>query len=395
MLKKKLCWIALGCIVGGMGCSGSESGDGPSGPSSYVIGAGIFSPQGITSYAGVTDSLAADAELSIGEAIEVPGLSLLYVRTGSGEFFIDSISELIMRKYRVVEGEITQEGRLSFANLGFSSTSRLSQNVFVSATESYLVDSSTLQLVRWNPETMEILDSEELEGIARDDGNALVYTPVIRDGEAFFPFAYSNPGDDFIRPEAVMLVLNLADGSSRVISDSTCGDGIYSMLAENGDIYLASGTANASLEYLNREGVGASCIRRIRAGADDFDPDYHPTFGELTGGEVGGGMAPGVDGSVYFRNLEPDLLTGDPATSSELLAQAAWGFLKLDLASEAVSATEFTPSAGRFTVVFAGDRAFVSESEANFASSRLVETTVDPPLTGIEVTGIAAALGEL
>ena len=386
-----LTWT-LACVC--VGCS-SDSDGGSSGPASYVIGAGLFSPPDITSYAGVTDSLDADAELPLRNTIEVPGLSLLYVRTGSGEFFIDSISELIMRKYRVIDGSITEEGRLSFANLGFSSTSRLSQNVFVSATQSYLVDSGTLQLVEWNPETMEIVEVEELEGIARDDGNPLVYAPVVRDGKAFFPFAYYDPINDFIRPEAVMLVLDLEAGTYRVISDSTCGDGIYSMLADNGDIYLASGTGNASLEYLEREGVGPACIRRVPAGSEEFDPEYHPTFAELTGGQVGGGLAPGVDGSVYFRNLEPDLLVGDPATLSEMLAEAAWGLSKLDLDGEAVSPTEFEPSAGRFTVVFAGDRAFVSESEANFSSSRLVETTVDPPRPGITVTGLAAALGEL
>ena len=192
-----------------------------------------------------------------------------------------------------------------------------------------------------------------------------------------------------------MLILELASGSYRVISDSTCGDGIYSMLASNGDIYLASGTANASLDYLGRAGVGPACIRRILAGSEEFDPSYHPTFSELTGGEFAGGLAPGVDGSVYFRTLEPDLLVGDPALSSEMLTQAAWGFSKLNLADGTVSTTDFQPSAGRFTVVFAGDRAFVSESEANFATSRLVETTVDPPEPRITVTGIVASLGVL
>ena len=397
-----LCASVAGCSddgeSGGTGGEGGTGGDGGTGgvePTTFVVGAGLFVPPDITSYVGITTSLGSDGEIPLEETIEVPGLSLLYVPGGTREFFIDSITELFLTKYRVEDGTIRQVDRLSFAGLGFATSSRLSQNVFVSSTQAYLVDSSTLQIVEWNPEAMEIVDTEEIAGLQRDDGLALVYQPVIRDGEAFFPFAYYDAPNDFIRPEAVMLVLDLESGDYRLISDSTCGDGIYPMLDDAGDIYLASGVANAALEYLGREGVGAACVRRIRAGQDDFDPDFHPTLSEMSGGQVGGGIARGPEGTAYVRVLNPDLIQGDPATSTPMLAAPVWDWAVLDLGSQTLAPTDIPTSAGRFTVLSVDDRTFVTLSTADFSRTTLLEVSEDPPVSGIEVSGIAAGLGKL
>ncbi|MEM8609089.1 MAG: hypothetical protein AAGF92_18440 [Myxococcota bacterium] len=386
-----------GSGTGGVGATatGGAGGTGGTASAGFVLGAGLFVPPDITSYAGVTDSLGPDGELPLEETIEVPGISLLYVPGGTGEFFIDSISELFLTKYTVEDGTISQGDRLSFANLGFATSSRLSQNVFVSSTRAYLVDSSTLQIVEWNPEAMEIVGTEEIDGLLRDDGLPLVYQPVVRDGEAFFPFAYFDSPNDFIRPEAVMLVLDLETGDYRLISDDTCGDGIYPMIDDSGDIYLASGVANAALEYLGREGVGAACVRRIRAGEDDFDPDFHPTFAEMSGGDVGGGIAQGPDGTAYVRLLNTDLIQGDPATSGAMLAAPIWDWSLLDLGSETLSPTDIAASAGRFTVLSVDGRTFVTLSTADFSRTTLLEVSEDPPVAGIEVSGIAAGLGAL
>lgn len=384
---------AVGCSDDG-GAAGSGGGGGE--PSTFVVGAGLFVPPAdFSAYAGITDSLGPDGEVRLEESIEVPGIALLYIREGTGEFFIDSISELLLTKYVVEDGTIAQAGELSFSGLGFSTSSRLSHNVFVSDTQAYLVDSSSLQLVEWNPMSMEIVATEDLVGLDRDDGASLVYQPVIRDREAFFPFAYFDSQNDFIRPEAVMLVLDLDTGDYRLISDDTCGDGIYAMLADDGDIYLASGVANAALEYLGREGAGQSCIRRIRAGADDFDPDYHPTFVSLSGSEVGGGVARGPDGTAYVRVLDPTLITDDPATSREMLASPIWEWAVVDLASGAFAPADIEASAGRFTVLVADGRTFVTLSTQDFSRTQLLEVSEDPPVRGIEVSGIAAGLGKL
>jgi len=410
-MMNRLTWL-LGLALAAMGCSddtgaggagaagtgGGGAGTGGSGgaeASTFVVSAALFVPPDISSYAGITDSLGSDGEVPLDETIEVPGISLLYVPGGTGEFFIDSITELFLTRYEVQDGTIAQTGRLSFAGLGFATSSRLSQNVFVSSTRAYLVDSSTLQIVEWNPEEMIIVSTEEIVGLERDDGLPLVYQPVVRDGEAFFPFAYFDAPNDFIRPEAVMLVLDLETGDYRLIADDTCGDGIYPMLTDAGDIYLASGVANAALEYLGREGVGSTCLRRIRAGEDGFDPDYHPTFSEISGGEFGGGIAQGPDGTAYVRVLNESLIAGDPATSNVMLAASIWDWAVLDLGAESLSPADIQTSAGRFTVLSVDDRTFVSLSTADFSRTTLLEVSEDPPVAGIEVSGIAAGLGRL
>ena len=361
----------------------------------YVLGAGLFLPGNRTSYVGLTPSLGPHGEIVMAETIEVPGISLLYVREGQGEFFVDSITELLLTKYEVDDGRILQRGQLSFARLGFSSDSRLSHNVFVSDSRAFLVDSSTLQLVEWNPSTMEIVDTERLEGLARDDGSPLVYAPVVRDEKAFFPFAYFDEQNDFIRPEAVMLVLDLESREYEVISDDSCGDGVYPMLTSTGDMYLASGVANGALEYLGREGVGQACLRRIPAGSEAFDPDYHPTFRELTGGQVGGGIARGPDDTALVRVLDPSALPPGVATSGEMLAVAAWAWWRIDFSSGLLSPTTLDLSAGRFTVLSAESRTFVTLSERDFSRTVLLEVGVDPPVVGVEVSGIASGLGRL
>jgi len=380
--------------TGGGGAGGNGGSGGVASPT-FVASAGLFVPPDITSYVGITDSLGPDGEIPLDETIEVPGISLLYVPGGTGEFFIDSMSELFLTKYEVQDGRIAEVDRLSFAGLGFATSSGLSQNVFVSSTRAYLVDSSTLQIVEWNPEAMAIVGTEAIDGLQRDDGVPFVYQPVVRDGEAFFPFAYSDAPNDFIRTEAVMLVLDLDTGDYRLISDGACGDGVYPMLTDAGDIYLASGVANAALACLGREGVGPACLRRIRAGEDDFDPDYHPTFSEISGGEFGGGIARGPEGTAYVRVLNESLIAGDPATSNVMLAAPIWDWAVLDLKAESLTPADIETSAGRFTVLSVDDRTFVSLSTADFSRTTLLEVSEDPPVAGIEVSGIAAGLGKL
>lgn len=390
-------WVCTLVWVAACGDSegGAAAGSGGAEVPQYVVASTLFSLEGMSSYVGLTPSLGEDAEIALSDSVEVPGIALLYVREGEGEFFVDSVSELVLTKYGLEDGEIVRLGQLSFAGLGFSSVSRLSVNVFVSDSRAFLVDSGTLRLVEWNPTAMEIVDTEDLVGLARDDGLPFVYPPVVRDGKAFFPFAYFDAQNDFIRPEAVMLVLDLASGDYEVISDSSCGDGVYPMLTSGGDIYLSSGVANAALEYLEREGAGPACLRRIPAGTDDFDPSYHPTFRELTGSEVGGGIARGPDGTAYIRVLEPSALPPGLATSTEMLAVPAWAWWRIDLSDDSLSPTTLAPSAGRFTVLSAEGRTFVTLSELDFSRTVLLEVGVDPPAAGIEVSGIVAGLGRL
>ncbi len=362
----------------------------------FVVSAAIFAPgSDISSYVGVVPNLGADATLDPAGAIEVAGLSLLYVKEGSGEFFVDSVANLTLTKYAIADGQPEARGQLSFSGLGFATTQRTSANVFASDTRAYLIDSGTLQMVVWNPATMEIDETVALDGLARDGFFPFVYVPVVRGRTAFFPFAYSDPVGDTTRPESVVLALDLDTGTRTVLTDDSCGDAVYAMLAENGDIYLASGTANAATEYLGRTGIGESCLRRIPAGSMAFDEDYHPAIASFVDGDIAGGLIAGPDGSVYVRVLEDGALPPDLALSAQILAAPAWSWWRLDLESGSAALASIAPSAGRFTTFEVSGKTYATQSTANFSSTILIETTMDPPISGLEILGIASGLGRL
>ncbi|HJL14941.1 MAG TPA: hypothetical protein RMH99_04755 [Sandaracinaceae bacterium LLY-WYZ-13_1] len=361
----------------------------------YVVSAATFGPGGIDSYVGLVPSLGDDATLDPADAIEVPGVALLYVREGSGEFFVDSVSALTLTKYGVEGGRPVERGQLSFAGLGFPTTQRTSANVFASETRAYLIDSGTLQMVRWNPSEMTIDETVDLSELA-GDVPALVYAPVVRDGTAFFPFAYYDPASDTIQAESVVLAVDLEDGSRTVLRDDRCGDAIYALLTESGDILLGSGTVNAATEYLGREGAGASCLRRIPAGALAFDEAFHPPIADFVEADHAGGLIAGPDGDVYVRALDASALPPEVATSAEAVAAPAWTWWRVDLdAGTATEAVDLGASAGRFTAFEVEGRTFATRSAADFSSTTLLETTVEPPAERLSVTGIVGALGRL
>ncbi|MEM1414835.1 MAG: hypothetical protein AAGH15_08035 [Myxococcota bacterium] len=363
----------------------------------YVVSAGTFTPSGINSYVGLAPELGPEVTLDPSDAIEVPGIALLYVRPGSGEFFVDSVSNLTLTKYEVSDGAFVERAQLGFAGLGFSSVQRLSANAFASDTRAYLVESGTLQLVTWNPTTMEIVDTEELSELAPDDEavSAFVYAPVLRDGFAFFPFAYSDPVADEVLPEAVMLVLDLANGTTRVIRDASCGDAIYPMTTPSGDIVIASGTVNAAGEFLERPRVGASCLRRIPAGSLDFDPDYHPTIASFVDGDTAGGLVPGPAGSAFVRVLLEERVPSTTASTTPLTAAPLWSWWRIDIEAGTGVVAPIDPSAGRFTAFSVGGRSFATVSAADFSRTTLLETTAEPPVAALDLQGIAAGIGRL
>lgn len=388
----------LGTVVLGVGCTDAVGEDveptGTPPDPGYVVSAAVFSPEGINSYVGTVPTLGAEATLDPTRTIEVPGLSLLYVQEGSGAFFVDSVTGLTLTKYTVTDNVPEQQGQLGFSGLGFATTQRISANVFASATRAYLVDSGTLQLVIWNPEAMTIEETIGLDELARDEP-AFVYQPVVRDGVAYFPFAYSDPVEDVVRPESVVLAIDLDDASRTILTDDACGDAIYPLLTDSGDIYLGSGTVNAATEFLGRPTAGASCLRRIPAGSMAFDADYHPSISSFVDGDYAGGLIAGPDGDVYIRVLDDSVVPDDLATSSQVVAAPIWSWWRVDLEDGTATRAALEPSAGRFTVFEVQGRTFATQSSADFARTTLLETTVEPPEPRLELLGIASGLGAL
>lgn len=377
-----------------LGCDEAYGSSNDGGDARFVVAAANFGATGIESYAGVLPTLEAGASLDLSQTVASGGLSLLYAQQGTGRFFLDSIEQLTLTRYSVVDGRIEQDGRLSFAELGFSTTNRTAANAFASSTRAYLIDSSTLQMIVWNPEAMTIDDTVDLSELARAE-SPLVYGPAFRGRIAFYLFAYYERGEDRIRGEAVVLSLDLDTGSYEVTTDDQCGDAIFTHLDASGDLYFASGTANASMERLGRRGVGPSCLRRIRSGERTFDPDYHPTLRSLTDGAVAGAMARAADHRVYIRVLEESAAPQSPVTSNELMAAAAWSWWLLNLETGEAEPTDLPLTAGRFAVLTADERAFVTLSSADFAETILFETTVDPPAPSLVVDGIASGIARL
>ena len=374
------------------GASPDLAGPAPSGP--YVVAATRIAPDGFSTFVDVVDALGPDTVVDPSSGVEVPGIALLYAEEGRGEVFVDSVSNLTLTKYSVEGGALVERGQLGFMGLGFSTVRRLSANAFASPTRAYLVESGTLQLVTWNPEPMTIVETRELSELAPgDEGiDVFVYAPILRDRVAFFPFAYSDAMADEVLGVALVLALDLDDGTTTVLRDEACGDAIYARLTTSGDILFGSGTVNAAGELLMRPRVGASCLRRIPAGELAFDADFSAAIASFVDGSIAGGLVAGPGDDVLVRVLDEARVSDSAATTTAVVAAPAWSWWRVDVAAGEALRTTIASSTGRFTTFTVGDRTFATVSEADFSRTTLIETSTEPPAAALELPGIATGI---
>ncbi len=318
-------WLAASVLVS---CSsgGTSSPDGApvEGPL-YAVSNTLLIEDSVTSYVAVVDSLDRSASVDLDEALELPGSARAYGLESANVVYLTSSEAPTMTEVTFNSAGRPAKGRVvSFANLGVDVTSGGNVNLHLSPTKAYFVSQSTLEIVIWNPQAMEVVATLPLglEPTAKYP-DVYFYPRPIMIGERLV--LVSNQSGDVSGPGVFVTVV---DTSKDWVASSTLEPRCHSMLQSgldaNGDRYFASSDYAAAEHFLLPDLVPAPCLLRMRQGEIAFDADWSRNLDSELETQIWTGVTQGADGHVYVQ--------GTDDTTSAIAAAAELGAYEVTVA---------------------------------------------------------------
>jgi hypothetical protein len=382
---------------------------GPEAPSSsaslYAVTTQRYSPDQDLAYVELVNDID-DVGGALTTTLEIPGYGLAVGPSRGGTLYVASDQAATVTRYAVTHGDSTtasqfeERGVLSFAALGVGAIfAYAGQFQFVSPTKAYFLDSESLQAIIWNPADMTITSSLDLSPLAVPD-LAVTFDgePTRRDRDLVVVAAYYDIEAAHVARETRVAFLDVTTDTVQIASDTRCGYITHSVLAPNGDIYLASDTWAVAIHQTSAGDAPDSCMLRIKAGEHEIDPTYRADIAALTGSTIAGSLLPGQGNTAYVRGFDTSLFQGDIQSYDEIWSAAAWRWYSLELGADAPATLVDALPVGApssLQLPFEG-RTFSNVSEADYRSSRLLDMGAEGgPLDVGTVPGIPVGIVRL
>jgi hypothetical protein len=342
-----------------------------------------------------TPSLAAGATVDESQGIPVPDVVSLFGIEGSGRAYSTAAQTAVVTRYDVAtNGTITPGPTVSFANFGLSGGFSTRSIVLVSPTKGYLFDDTTLQAITFDPDKMTTGKAIDLSAMKQTGyvTNFSYSIPVRNSTQIVVTAYYYDQTYSKSIPQTTVALIDTASDGVTVVNDTRCGDFSTIAAAPNGDLYFASDTYAGSLNRAGGTSIApASCMLRMAAGSNSFDPNFFVTMSTLTGTKCAGGVVPGHGNSIWVRGFDETI---SPVTSTttalQILGAPAWRWFQIDLANPTAPGTmsSFAPSAGELKYFIVGGHALVDNGSADFMNTNEVDMTASgAPVQGALVKG--------
>jgi len=385
---------ALGALllVGAGGCGSDAGGTGGAGDAGsgtaepqYAVAQTVYDADGNpTGYFQVVSSL--EGNLNLDNAREIPGGVGLFGAPETGRVWIGNGESPTIQRYVVSEsGAIDEDGpSISLANFGITATSQSSDRVpFISPSKAYFIEGTGETIVVWDPEAMEVEGTISITLPAREGFRTnLEAWPTRVDNRLYIAFGWWDFANARVDPGAGVAVIDTENDSVvSVTEDPRCAGIFHSAAASDGYIYYACGVYPAAAHRIfGDSNAPESCLLRIRAGDDEFDPDFYVPIASLTGGRPGGELV-GRGDDLFLRvfdEAESGLTIDNETTTFDMTSAVAWRWWRLG--AGAASAEELTSlsysAAGSAPYVMNG-RVFTSQANADYSESTLVEMSAE------------------
>ena len=352
-----------------------DGGDDPSDDEPvYVVHSTIDTDDLRVGYLVTTSSIEGDVEVDVTRGIEVPGGGYLYAPPNGGYVLIGGSEEPTFTRYGLdADGNLREGKTVSFANLGVSSTYR--HVIFVSDEQAYFLDESQIQLVRFNPTTMEIDRAIPVDDFRCKESDTTFGTPIRRSDGYYFPRGCWD--QDITSPGTSLVHLDPETDEVTVTQESRCMGLQVGFAADSGDAYWFS-DFEASVEWtFQRLETTHDCALRLRAGEDSFDPGWELDLTTRTGGVSAVPAVPAGGSKIWVKVFEPSAFDGDVPVDEIDWGLAAWRWGRLDVESdepvELDESADLVVSYGYPIVV--GERSFSPVANSDYSASTLTELT--------------------
>ncbi|MEM6930635.1 MAG: hypothetical protein AAF602_27115 [Myxococcota bacterium] len=269
----------------GLGCAPESPEPAEAGPTGYVLGSVVITPDGRTSYFQVLDDLEPDAPITNEGAVETPGNSVMMVH--GADVFVGLADEPVWVRYTVdAAGQLSETGRVSFAGQGLRRIEF--GNVVVDDDLAVTVSAERFVAIVWNPRTMRILRTVDLAHLRRSNFILETFTTSAHDGLVYIPGRWGNVPAGRVYHAVSMTILDPRAGVVMGIAeDERCASGGRPVFDADGIAYVMGDGRNLSAQMIANSGgepAEPTCLLRILPGATEFDPEWHVEIPSLTGG---------------------------------------------------------------------------------------------------------------
>ena len=204
------------------------------------------------------------------------------------------------------------------------------KNAFYSDTRAFIFNLPAGEIVEWNPRDMAITarhQVEPLENPGAHTGNAY------RSGDRFLlPIGGHNWETLELDPVTVVAIFDPEQMTVTYATDDRAPSTFEAFVAENGDFYALPDRATSYLRHYFAPDVGGppGGLIRIKAGEDEFDPDYYERLDELAGGRALAQIFP-VTGTKWLVEALPDISEYPPLERAEELFEMPVSLRLVDL----------------------------------------------------------------
>lgn len=355
----------------------------------YALVTQMLTEDAVSSRVLVTDSLTGTVALD--GALTIPGHAIGFGPHTAGELFVGSDTAPTLTRYTLRSDDILEaQGSIDFAEHGITSIAEhAGQLHFVSATKAYYIDTSTPQLVVWNPSSLTTTFAVALEDLTVDGAQLSVSTDPLRVGDQLITFAaWQTLGAPGIVPRAAVIAIDTSTDTVRIASDDRCGFARDGALGADGKVYLATQAYGTAAHRLGH--APAPCFLRYDPATASFDVDYYRAA-QVSGGRLAGSLVRGPADSVFLRWLDETAVTvHDGLHPRSLVGASAWGWATL-VPGEAMQSTvidEALRMPGSSPTHRLGALVFVADLSSDGATTALRElTTSGPAANALTVPG--------
>jgi hypothetical protein len=235
-----------------------------------MLSVATFNPEGRQIYVGAFPELpegnvGTDNMVEFGDA---------YVYTYDGAIFVWEREALQITRFDVDDDyKLIRGGSVSFMEFGLQLSA---DHVFASPTRAYVMLATENRMVVWNPTTMEIESSFELEFPDRKGFDTYAAPLGVSGDRVYWALLTTNFDALEVYPKNVIAFTDARkDGPVTFVEDDRCVPSLGGYIVSSGDIYLVGGAdADAVANYNTDANYPGSCVVRVPAGSDEFDPDY-------------------------------------------------------------------------------------------------------------------------
>jgi hypothetical protein len=276
----------------------------------YVVSTSVLSEDTATSYLAVVDSLDDGPRVELGDALELGGGASAYGPAGKGVVYATSSEDGTMTEVTFDADGKPDVGRVvSFTQLGITATTGGNVHYFVSPTKAYFVSQDTLEIVVWNPEEMQVIDTVPLDlepHLAAKDGYFYFYPRPIVAGDRLVLIANQSDESDIEGPAVVSVIDTATDRVLSTTAEPRCHAFLQSAVDARGDRYFASSDYSAAVRFLVPDDAPAPCMLRMKKGQTEFDPSWSRSLDDALDSSLWTGLTPGKDGAMFVQSIAED-----------------------------------------------------------------------------------------